>query len=1151
MMKNTELQATFEGENQRWGDTILAVCKAEDGSFLKLKTKADPEELLPGLTYRFYGHWRDHFKYGRQFEASTFVRVQPHDEGGIKAYLQRAPWVGPKVAKLLWSHYQGEAVKALRTDPAGVAGALDLRNFSAQRAQESAAYLEEEAATEDATIDLMDLLAGKGFPRATLKKAIRLWGNCAAQVVRRDPYKLILIPGCGFLRTDQLYLELGHSPARLKRQILCMWHAMHTDTEGHTWFPPQMLERALAEKIGSAEVQAVKAARIGLRAGLFAIYREPNCGFGGGRWLTDAPRSQVEQDVADRVAAMLARPPTWPAIDGLDISPHQAEQLARALVGRVATFGGSPGTGKAQPLDAKIVTPNGYKAMGDIKIGDEIMNSSGGISKVIGIFPQGEKTIYRVTFSDGSSTECCEDHLWLTTRRDQRKRKEQRKSFLVQPLKEIAATLKDRYGSSNHSIPITTPVEFPKRALPLDPYLLGLLIGDGCLCGTGIGFSKPDAEILNSIRKLLPRGVNLIHRSGIDHTLSCAMGQKNPLIAILKNLGLWGKRSHEKHIPESYLLSSVEDRIAILQGLMDTDGYTDGCVAEFSTSSPVLASQFQFLVESLGGTTQPTARVPHYVHNGERREGKTSYRFCACLPKEIIPFRLSRKRGKFTPRSKYQPRRVIRKIEMVGQRPAMCIAVDATDQLYLTDHYIVTHNTYTAARLIGRIQEQGMGGGSIAVVAPTGKAAVRITEALLAYGLNLKARTIHSYLGVQKADDGGVWTFGHDESNPVEERFVVVDESSMIDTALMSALLRALPLEAHLLLVGDVQQLPPVGHGAPLRDLVAAGVPAGELREIRRNSGAIVSTCAQIRDESSFQIAPKLDLDAGVNLILQETRDGMESLERIVSLVRKVRDLSLADPVWETQVIVAVNEKSPLSRVDLNRILQAELNVSNRGTGKFWPADKVVCLKNGFWPASRDSLDAYEEEGDEGLVRQNEQGETELYVANGELGRVLEEFPNKTILEFFNPCRVILVPRGEDGTPPFDLGYSVSCHKSQGSEWPIVIVAIDDYYGAKMVCDRSWIYTAISRAKKACILVGQERILHAMVQRQKIHLRKTFLVERLIAARARYVAISIERKEEENLAVGNLQRESIRSEEIQDTDPDTVRVPGTVCGVDR
>jgi exodeoxyribonuclease V alpha subunit len=410
-----------------------------------------------------------------------------------------------------------------------------------------------------------------------------------------------------------------------------------------------------------------------------------------------------------------------------------------------------------------------------------------------------------------------------------------------------------------------------------------------------------------------------------------------------------------------------------------------------------------------------------------------------------------------------------------------------------------TGKTYSAARLIDLLQKIH-GTGVVAVCAPTGKAAVRITEAMQNYGIDLRARTIHSLLGVASRSEGDGWGFQHDENNPLPFRFVVVDEASMIDVDLFAALCRACGPSTHLLLVGDTGQLPPVGHGAPLRDLIAAGVPCGELTEVRRNSGQIVKACHQIRQGHMFEASRELRPELGDNLKFLPASSSSAALDRIVQAIRAIARKRLADPVWECQVIVAVNDRSELSRKAVNQRLQHELNPAGQQAdgNPFRCGDKIVCLKNGFYPVLQDAPPSFNEGAMEGRV----------FVANGEQGCVKHVETTLTVVQLSAPSRLVKVPRGGQQTDnnggdteesaagcQWDLAYGISCHKSQGSEWKVVLVALDEYAGARMVCSRSWIYTAMSRAKLACLLVGKEQTAYGMIQRDAIQRRKTFLKE--------------------------------------------------------
>jgi exodeoxyribonuclease V alpha subunit len=430
--------------------------------------------------------------------------------------------------------------------------------------------------------------------------------------------------------------------------------------------------------------------------------------------------------------------------------------------------------------------------------------------------------------------------------------------------------------------------------------------------------------------------------------------------------------------------------------------------------------------------------------------------------------------------------------------------------------------TYTAAALV-LAGKRLFGLSGTAVCAPTGKAAVRITEAMEGYGVPLKARTIHSLLGVGQAGDiGGEWSFEHGPGNPLPFRFIVVDEASMIDAGLMSSLLAARAKGACILFVGDVNQLPPVGHGAPLRDMIDAGLPYGELTEIHRQAAKsmIVRHCVQVRDGNplerkeagSPEAIRQSHIDDGDNVWWIDDRDQSAAM---LATLDHCRTLGF-DPVWDCQVLVAVNAKSELSRKNINKLLQEYLNSNEAVKGcPFRVGDKVVCLKNGNYKRvdSRDNepLDIDSFVGGEG----EEPGESppaEIRVANGDLGEVIEIEPKSMLVRLAVGNHTVRVPRGkaaendgseEDGKEAtdtgcqWDLAYGLTVHKSQGSEWPVVIELIDEYPGAKRICSREWWYTADSRAKKLLVMIGKIDIKDQLRRRVALGDRKTFLAERI------------------------------------------------------
>lgn len=420
-----------------------------------------------------------------------------------------------------------------------------------------------------------------------------------------------------------------------------------------------------------------------------------------------------------------------------------------------------------------------------------------------------------------------------------------------------------------------------------------------------------------------------------------------------------------------------------------------------------------------------------------------------------------------------------------------------------------TGKTFTLARILAKVPV-----GRSAVAAPTGKAAVRITESLQRAGVrDIRATTIHSLLGPGR-DDNDNWSFDHNEENPLPIDWIFVDEASMLDTSLLGSLLAARAPGARVMLIGDVNQLSPVGHGAPLRDLIAAGLPYGELTEIRRNAGRIVRCCHGIIDHHTFEPSPKLDLaaESPENLLHVEKRDPSQQIEMLKTMLEKFRRGAALgerriDPVWDCQILVPVNEKSPLARTRLNTILQGFLNPGGESVAgnPFRLGDKIVNGKNGWLPVDVATHRL------KGGPWNEHQKEGKVYAANGEQAEVVAVFPRYTVARLWLPDRLVRIPKGdsctnEDGEAQdtgcqWDLAYAISCHKSQGSQWPVTITMADSYPGARMLCDRCWIYTALSRAEIMAVTIGQREVLDDMCRKSHIWNRKTFLKETIMDLR--------------------------------------------------
>lgn len=800
--KPGELVGTFQGYRPgcRWirddniNETIIGTVEEDipDGmGFLShtIRGTIAVNSLKHGLTYRFWGRMTVHEKYGEQFHFEAFTEEAPATHEAVCLYLQQCDGIGPATAEEMFSIWKENAVDVLRSAPEKVAERI--KRLSLVQCQAASELLTKRHRTQRVKMDMMALVHKAGIPKKIVDKAIDKWGVRAAEIVRRNPYRLMAFRGIGFLKTDRMWLDFGLNPLRMKRQALACWYSIARDNEGHVWFPEHQARDFVRRHISSVDVNFDAAMELAVRGGL--LERQENQ---GRRLIAEKSRAIKERKVAQLIEdsrnESLENGVKWPSVADIkelaeEDGSHQREQLQSALGGVVSFLAGSPGTGKTFTAAALI------------------------------------KTIMRT--------------------------------------------------------------------------------------------------------------------------------------------------------------------------------------------------------------------YPHDL---------------------------------------------------------------------------------------------------IAAAAPTGKAAVRLTESLEKCGVKLRAKTIHSMLGIESQGDDG-FGFQHTARNPLPFKFVLFDEASMMDVPLFAAALEARPMGGHYLILGDPNQLAPVGYGAPLRDLLECpdSVPMGVLSEIRRNSGQGVLACAAIREKQPWSPSKKLDVTSGENLLIVNTSTPEDQIEALSALIRKFSDQSPRkyDPTWDVQVVCAVNKRGLLSRRSLNPLLQELLNPDGEKLKScpFRVGDKIVNLKNGWLKSANPTEDETDQDG-------------RVYVANGEQAKVIEIAAGVVIAELTSPPRTVIIHRkatsdtetaareamkgdedepqdGEGGAATntgcsWDLGYAISAHKSQGSEWPVVIVMLDTDPSAKRTCSRQWLYTAISRFKDFALLIGTKRTADSMCVRDALFSRKTMLRERINELRRKQEEVMLEESTE-------------------------------------
>lgn len=358
---------------------------------------------------------------------------------------------------------------------------------------------------------------------------------------------------------------------------------------------------------------------------------------------------------------------------------------------------GPAGTGKAQPLDAVVYTPTGPRLMGDIKVCDLVSSPTAKVATVLQIHPQGLRAVYAVTFNTGETVECTSDHLWEVFytgggKRNGKKRKEMR---IVVPLKRLMLDYLTGSRRRPKYYVRQSMVKYAERRVDVNPYLLGVLLGDGCLVHNSLSFTTADDFIASELRSCIPEYHDIINDSTYTYRIVLTKGVKElnsmgfiRLRERLRRLGVYDKGSSDKFIPDVYKYNSVSVRLGVLQGLMDTDGTVDRKTGmpSYTSISKHLAYDVKELVESLGGICTITTKQPS--------NGQLAYTVWIRYSNNKGLFRLPRKSLAAKNRSKYPVRRYISSIRNSRNAVCQCITLDTEDGLYFTNHCVVTHNSY-------------------------------------------------------------------------------------------------------------------------------------------------------------------------------------------------------------------------------------------------------------------------------------------------------------------------------------------------------------------------------------------------------------------------------------------------------------------------
>lgn len=734
---------------------------------------------------------------------------------------------------------------------------------------------------------------------------------------------------------------------------------------------------------------------------------------------------------------------------------------------KYAVIAGYAGAGKAQPVDTIIPTPNGKRKLGDLKVGDYVFDRYGKPTKILGVYPQGEKSIYKVVLSDGRESLCADDHLWSYY--------SSKNNLISKTAKEMLLSGVKNSCGYKYKIPNNYPAEYEEKPLSVDPYMLGVFIGNGCCKEKYLTLSSENIEIPSYIGKIIDatpiknsennyswtfvwnsqvKEISWISNNNAHRVATRAKPKTEDYFNIYKENIM--TLATEKSIPEEYKYGSINQRIALLQGLFDTDGSISSndehrYNIRYTSASLRLIKDVQEILFGLGYSST--------IHEDKREEQYTNgvcYNLSVNIPNEekYKLFRLKRKYNIAIEAQKYHKRKDYDKISIINIVPIeektqmVCIYVDNDEHLYLTNDYIVTHNT-TLVNFI--VKALDIPPEKIAFATFTGKAA----EVLRKKG-NPNAITLHKllYESVPRKDG----TFYRREKQFLPYKLVIVDEVSMAPKSMVQLLLRKVPF---VIFLGDPFQLPPVSKD-DTHDLL--DYPDVFLDEIMRQA------------QESEIIRLSMDIRNGKKI---KPFKGKE-----VQIYNR-DELNTGMLTWADQILCATNN----TRHTINQQVRQILGYS----GELQENEKCIFKRN-YWDYCNKDGDALVN-GSIGYVRNITDSYLQINRKFTSSGRditvplfIVDFQPDGcSTFEHIDIDKNFLLKEepGVDWKTSYKMGrrkdapalplqatygYCLTTHAAQGSEWDNVLV-IEERFPFDEEEHARWLYTAVTRAAHRLVLI--------------------------------------------------------------------------------
>jgi len=1035
--------------------------------------------LYEGVTYEFHGEWTVNPKFGNQFKAERAFEVQPSSKEGLRAYLQSSffPGIGPVIANRIVQHFGENVIDIINSNPDKL---LQVNGVSKSKLVAIKAAWEENKEINEIMMFLQQYGISSLYATKIYEKYKK---NCITQVLN-NPYKLANdISGIGFVFADKIALQIGFSADSNERVKACISYVLEQGIlDGHCFLYynqiktrcAELLQVDIAEKISSLlqtleNNKEIKSWNLPKEEKRYysrkLFYNETYC--------AEKVNALKEIDYKLKIDESLLHSKN----DSIQLSQEQLLAVKGVLGHGISILTGGPGCGKCLKKGTLVLMYDGSKKkVEDILVGDLLMGDDSKPRKVLSL-ARGKEKMYDVISNDGKEWGCNESHI-LSLKYNDKSR-----NIIINNLKYsygdiIDISVKDYLSLSkrkkHHLKQYSTSIDYISKDLSIPPYLLGLWLGDG---------ASDNSRITNTDKEIFEYGESIAESLGLKYNKNLPKNR-------CENFNLSGKRGHafstllrehnlikNKHIPNIYKINSIENRLELLAGLLDSDGHYRSGNFEITLVNESLSHEIYDLALSLGFRVSINNKKATLNRKDGSKYTTKAYRVIIGGFLNIIPTKVLRKKANNTPNK--NPMHSGFKLIDKGFGDYYGFEIDGNHRFVL-GNYVVTHNTTTTKKIVNMLLDIGK---KIVLAAPTGRASQRMTEVI-----GVEASTIHRLLSWDPVNGG----FLKNEMNTIEADFIIIDESSMIDINLAYALLAATAYNTQILFIGDADQLEPVGPGSFFKDLISSGViPVYRLNVIFRQGKE--SMIIKYAHEINKGIVPNIDsplinptiwsdgtdcsfIDSGFPEGNKDRRDypswsslryGFEVTQMIVKLYTEIMPKYIGNEK-EIQILIPMNV-GDMGSIRINSIIQNSVNPQQTGKSEiklkeklFRTNDKVIQIKNNY----------------------------DLGVFNGDIGKIIDiDEPNMKLIVRFSENREVVYTKTD--IFELDLAYAISIHKSQGSEFDCVILPIMMQHYRML--ERSIIYTGLTRAKKYAVFIGQRQSLEIAVETKETKIRQTSL----------------------------------------------------------